>query len=76
MRFIHWLVRKLPKEWADDIERESRAWKLVCPACDHRISFWDIGGVRYKAVSKGKRTLWKCPKCKALKWHRVEKEKT
>ncbi|MEW5738217.1 MAG: hypothetical protein AB1938_04790 [Myxococcota bacterium] len=76
MSLIHWLVSKLPRKLAEDMERESRAWKFICPTCDLRTSVWEMGGVRYKAASRGKRTFARCPRCNAFKWHRVEKDST
>ncbi|GAB4578683.1 MAG: hypothetical protein Fur0022_14190 [Anaerolineales bacterium] len=55
-----------PKSWAADIEADSRRWVLTCPKCGHVQSVWEIGGVRFKAVSKGKWTGIRCLNCK--KW--------
>ena len=56
----------------DPIERESREWFLVCPNCDHATSYWELGGRRAGAKSKGKRILARCRNCRKLKMHRVE----
>ena len=65
------VLRCVPKRLAADMEAESRAWKLRCP-CGRETSFWDIGGIRYKTVSVGKRVLIGCPQC-GLTWHSVYK---
>lgn len=50
MSRVQRLVKKLlPEKMADEVEAESRLWRLLC-ACGHNRSFWDIGGIRYKAV--------------------------
>lgn len=54
------------------IEAQSRRWHLVCPSCGWRRSCWDAGGVRYKAVTRGKRTLGRCPGCGAWVGFRTE----
>jgi predicted RNA-binding Zn-ribbon protein involved in translation (DUF1610 family) len=56
-------------------EQESREWMLVCPRCGHARSVWDLGGVRYKAASKGKRKRMRCPACGETGWHRVERHR-
>jgi DNA-directed RNA polymerase subunit RPC12/RpoP len=64
MTFIQKMVTALlPAKWAEAIEADSRRWLLRCPNCDTVQSVWDIGGVRYKAVSKGKRVGVRCSSC-------------
>ena len=58
---------------AAEIERESREWDVVCPSCGHTRSYWDIGGIRYKAASSGKRIGLRCPACGARGLHAVER---
>ena len=67
------LVLRLMPGRAADIERESREWKVICPNCGHERSYWEIGGVRYKAKSKGKRMRMQCPNCGERRWHKVER---
>ena len=67
-RFLLWLMRGR----AADVERESREWFVVCPACGLERSYWDLGGVRYKARSRGKRTGLRCPSCGKWSMHAVE----
>ena len=59
----------LPKDTMDALEADSRDWMVQCP-CGHAISIWELGGIRYKAKSKGKRTLIRCQQCGKRTWHR------
>ena len=61
--FIQRLVTRLMPRRAAEIERETREWDVVCPKCGDTRSVWDIGGIRYKAASKGKRIASTCPSC-------------
>jgi endogenous inhibitor of DNA gyrase (YacG/DUF329 family) len=67
-RLVMWLMRGR----AADIERESREWFVTCPNCGLERSYWDIGGVRYKARSRGKRIGLRCPSCGKRSVHPVE----
>ena len=67
MSFIQKLVLSLFPKRAADMEADSKRWVLTCPNCSNVQSVWEIGGVRYKAVSKGKWTGIRCLKCK--QWH-------
>jgi RNase P subunit RPR2 len=58
---------------AADIERESREWVVTCPSCGLERTYWDIGGVRYKASSRGKRIGLRCPSCGKRSMHAVER---
>ena len=53
----------------DDMKAESEDWMLQCP-CGHETSVAELGGVRYGAKSKGKKTLLKCQQCGKRTWHR------
>ena len=53
------------------MEESSRRWKIRCKKCGFETSVWEVGGIRYNASSKGKRTLIKCPKCQKLRWAEV-----
>lgn len=44
------------------MERESRDW-IVEGSCGFRSTVWDMGGIRYKAASKGRATFGRCPSC-------------
>jgi len=61
--FVQRLVTRLMPRRAAEIERESREWDVVCPKCGNARSVWDIGGIRYKAASAGKRIGATCPEC-------------
>lgn len=69
----NWIQRlamaALPKSWRESMERESRAWKMVCP-CGRTISIWDAGGIRWKAAGNPVR-LARCPQC-GLTWHELK----
>lgn len=55
------------------MERDSRAWKLKCNTCSHEKSFWDIGGIRWKAKGNQKNYLT-CEKCGTMRWHTAYKK--
>ena len=63
----------LPKSAMEAMEAESRDWMMQCP-CGHEISVWDIGGIRYKAKSVGKRSLLRCQKCNKRTWHQYHRK--
>ena len=48
------LILSLMPGRAEEIERQSREWFVTCRHCGHERTYWDIGGVRYKAGSRGK----------------------
>ncbi|MFN3218814.1 MAG: hypothetical protein ACE367_20145 [Acidimicrobiales bacterium] len=50
------------------VEAESRAWHIQCPVCSTSKSIWDLGGVRYKAASTGKRIRGHCSTCGTRRW--------
>ena len=66
------IVTSLLPGRADEIERQSREWFIVCPSCGLERTYWDIGGVRYKARSRGKRLGLRCPSCGKRSMHPVE----
>jgi len=70
-RFVLWMM---PRRTRASIVRESLRWMVRCLTCDARQSIWSIGGVRWKAASRGKRILRFCPKCQANRWSAVEYE--
>jgi hypothetical protein len=57
---------------AEQIERESREWFVVCPHCAMERTYWDVGGVRYGGRSRGKRIGLRCPACGRRGMHPVE----
>ncbi len=56
-----------PGKMAAAMQAESKAWKIRCCTCGSEKSIWDVGGIRYKARSKGKYTMIRCPKCDCLR---------
>ncbi len=71
MSWVQSLVRRLPANLAADIEAKSRAWKLVCRACGHVTSYWEIGGIRWKAAGNPHKRF-RCAACGRVTWHRTE----
>jgi hypothetical protein len=67
------LMRRFTPEHAEDAERESREWFVVCTKCDTARTWAELGGIRYGAYSKGKRMLMTCPTCARRRWHKVER---
>jgi DNA-directed RNA polymerase subunit RPC12/RpoP len=74
--FVQRLVARLMPHRAAEIERESREWVVVCPSCGDARSYWDLGGVRYKAASEGKRMRIACPACGHRGMAPVERRRT
>ncbi len=62
----------LPHEWSATMEVESRCWILRCP-CSHERSWWDAGGIRWKAAGHPQRLL-RCPDCNQTTWHTMYKK--
>ncbi|KAA0272286.1 MAG: hypothetical protein EDM79_12125 [Chloroflexi bacterium] len=55
------------------MEEESRSWKTKCSDCNHEISIWEMGGIRYKAA--GNKKLYRaCPNCGKRSWQTVYKQ--
>lgn len=66
------LLLLLPQRHRAAAEQESRNWDMICDACGHSRSVWDLGGIRWKA--KGRRTTRAfCPACKLRGPHHLEK---
>lgn len=74
--FFQRLVTRLMPHRAAEIERESREWLVICQNCGDARSYWALGGVRYKAASKGKRIGIRCPACGRRGMARVERRRT
>ena len=58
---------------AADMEAHSRAWGLRCGKCGHRVSIWDLGGIKYKAYGNS-RMLRRCRQCGQISWQFLSKE--
>jgi hypothetical protein len=67
------ILRILPKRLEERAIRESKEWHFICDTCGRATSFWDTGGIRMGAYSKGKRMLFRCQACGKQRWHRVER---
>ena len=52
---------------------ESGEWFLVCNTCGASKSIAELGGIRFKAASVGKRTLVRCSKCGRIRVARFER---
>lgn len=64
------LRRRTSPELFAAMERESRLWKAECPNCRADTPFWELGGVRYKALGEPKKRL-RCPNCGKTGWLRI-----
>jgi hypothetical protein len=76
MTFMQKLFMKvLPKSWAEQMRADSEAWRVRCCTCGESRSIWELGGIRWKAYSSGKRTLIRCTRCGMIRVAAVEKTK-
>lgn len=66
------LIIRLMSGRADEIERQSREWFVVCPHCGLERTYWDVGGIRYEARGQGKRIRLQCPSCRRRSTHVLE----
>jgi hypothetical protein len=64
----------VPKKWAESMEAESRTWIARC-SCGFERSFWEAGGIRWKAAGSERRYL-SCPHCGRSHWHTIYKKQT
>ncbi len=62
-----------PRSWAESMEADSRTWMLKCPGCGFERSFWDLGGIRWKAYGN-QRNYMKCTGCGKRSWHQAYKK--
>jgi hypothetical protein len=46
---------------------------MKCLECEFEESYWDFGGIRWKAEGNS-RNLRKCPKCGKRSWHLTYKK--
>ncbi len=67
------LLGFLPAHRRADAEAESRQWKIICAACGHATSIWDMGGVRYGASGKSL-TRGRCKACGKRGRHTLRKD--
>jgi hypothetical protein len=76
---MSWIQRFLQKHFpgtAKEMEAESRTWMLRCSSCGHEQSYWDIGGIRWMASSRGKRVWMRCRVCHRFVGHKVYRKRT
>jgi hypothetical protein len=66
------VVTVVPKKWAGSMEAESRTWIARCSSCGLERSFWEAGGIRWKAAGTERRYI-SCPKCSHAQWHTISK---
>lgn len=62
----------LPKSWGESMKYDSEHWQCRCTTCGTTRTIWEIGGIRWKAYSRGKISLIYCPTCKTLRAHAIE----
>jgi hypothetical protein len=62
-----------PRSWAESMEADSRRWFMKCLECGFEESYWDLGGVRWKATGNQK-NYRKCPSCGKRSWHQSYKK--
>ncbi|MCL4861664.1 MAG: hypothetical protein KJZ93_19755 [Caldilineaceae bacterium] len=70
------VVSLLPKRWSDAIRAESQSWVLRCSVCGTARSVWDMGGIRYKAASVGRRVVVRCGQCGKFREMSLERKPT
>lgn len=58
-----------PASWAKSMEADSRRWHMRCEKCGFERSYWDMGGIRWKAKGD-QRNYQKCTSCGKRSWHR------
>lgn len=64
-----------PASWAKSMEEDSRRWHMKCLKCGYEISYWDMGGIRWKAKGD-QRNYKKCQKCGVRSWHKSYRKET
>ena len=69
------ILRRVSPKHAAAAEQESREWFVICGECGTERTWRQLGGIRYKASSKGKKMMLKCPTCDARRWHSVERRR-
>lgn len=72
-RIQRFFITVLPKSWAAAMQADSERWKMRCCTCGWTQSYWEAGGIRWKAVSKGKRIMIRCANCEQIRVAAVEK---
>lgn len=62
-------LRILPKGMAREMEMHSRSWVMQCPHCENEVSYWDMGGIRWRATGN-QRNFAGCRACGKTGWQR------
>jgi prevent-host-death family protein len=68
-RLIMSIMRRFSPATAAAAEQESREWFFVCGQCGTARSVRQLGGIRYKASSRGAKRRMFCPTCGTSRWH-------
>jgi len=50
------------------MEADSRRWFMKCLECGFEQSYWEMGGIRWKATGD-QRNYMKCVDCGQRSWH-------
>lgn len=61
-------IKVFPESWTRSMEADSRRWFMKCQKCNFERSYWDMGGIRWKA-SGNQRNYMKCVNCGERSWH-------
>jgi hypothetical protein len=67
------LLRMMPAKLRAAAIADTKQWRVRCLTCGFWRDLYSLGGIRYKAASKGKRTLCRCPVCRKLRASAVER---
>jgi RNase P subunit RPR2 len=66
------MLRILPKRWAEEMEAEAQMWMLRCSSCGFEHSLWEAGGIRWKSSKNSKTaTVLRCQQCGKRAIHTV-----
>lgn len=67
------LLGMMPAKMREAAIADTKQWRIRCLTCGHWRDLFSLGGIRYKAASKGKRTLCRCSVCGKLCGAAVER---
>lgn len=67
------LLTLMPASWRAGAEGESKQWMLKCPNCQSELSYWDRGGIRWKAAGNPN-IKGVCSNCGQMVWFHVYKK--
>lgn len=62
-----------PRSWAESMEADSRRWFMKCLKCGFEETYWELGGIRWKAKGNS-RNYRRCPSCGERSWHQTYKK--